>query len=90
MVDIFRILTGEPRETKTPHNWVIFSNPRNGKIKITACHACGVMLPENSAAGVCSGASKKHPILNKGWTTNGTAAFVPAQAAQPKRQQDAA
>lgn len=64
------------KNASTPHDWVIYSNPRNGKIRITACLSCGSMLREGVNDSACAGEKERHPILSNGWKTDGQAAFI--------------
>ena len=58
------------KESEETHDWVVFSNPRNGKIKITGCLSCGSVLHEGANDSICTGEKDTHPILSKGWKTN--------------------
>ena len=69
---------GTQKDVKMAHDWVVFSNPRNGKIRITGCLSCGSVLREGANDSVCAGAKDSHPMLSKGWTTDKQAAFIAA------------
>lgn len=71
-------LINTQKDSEATHDWVIFSNPRNGKIRITGCLSCGSMLREGANDSVCVGKKESHPILSKGWTTDRQAAFIAA------------
>ena len=76
MINKIDSLTSMRKDSKNPHGWVIYSNPRNGKVRITACLYCGSMLREGSNDSVCTGEKEKHPISSKGWKTDGQPAFI--------------
>jgi len=57
------------KETKTnKHRWVRYSNPRNGRIQITACKDCGTMLMGALSSRPCSPDQTENIIETKGWT----------------------
>lgn len=50
------------------HNWVTFYNPRNGRVRVTACAKCGIANDFRSKALSCVDVSlEKHPMKKMGW-----------------------
>ena len=76
MIGIISILGNSQRREKVSHDWVVFSNPRNGKIRITACRECGTMLRGSANYRSCEGQEKRHPIIARGWKTDGKSVFM--------------
>ena len=53
---------------KENHQWVTYSNPRNGRIRVIACKYCGVMKMGALASKPCSPNETQNSIESKGWT----------------------
>ena len=55
-------------KNKKIHNWVTFSNPRNGRVKVLACAACGVAKSAISDNLSCVPlAVEDHHMKKMGW-----------------------
>ena len=55
-------------KNKEVHNWVTFSNPRNGRVKVLACAACGVAKGSISdKVGCTTLAVENHHMKKMGW-----------------------
>ena len=55
-------------KNKHTHNWVQFSNPRNGRVRILACAACGVAKGVASDnVGCVTLATENHHMKKMGW-----------------------
>ena len=50
------------------HQWVLFHNPRNKKVKVTACARCGIAKGPISMNVVCEDLGKRaHRMQKMGW-----------------------
>ena len=53
---------------KQQHNFVTFTNPRNGKVRIKACASCGLAKGLEVAVRHCNAtATHEHKMLAAGW-----------------------
>ena len=53
---------------KNDHEWVRYSNPRNGRIQVTACKQCGTMQVGALSSRPCSKKQIENSLESKGWT----------------------
>jgi len=63
-------------EQTQSHQWVMFRNPRNGLIQISACKNCGTMEAPALASRTCQPIVGKHSMLTKGWVSVSSPATV--------------
>lgn len=58
------------------HQWQIFTNPRNGKIRVEACEVCGCLRSAQTLKTNCNvmDETTNNKMLELGWTTNRSAA----------------
>ena len=61
------IKTNSNTEATGSHEWVMFSNPRNGRIQVSACKHCGTMHSPALAARTCQPEVGKNAMKTKGW-----------------------
>ena len=55
-------------KNKQTHNWVTFSNPRNGRVRVLACATCGVAKGGISDNLSCTTlAIENHHMKKMGW-----------------------
>jgi len=52
--------------SKNPHQWVIFRNPRNGRVKVHGCAKCGAIRNAVTDADKCVSNSPNQLML-AGW-----------------------
>ncbi len=55
------------KDRLTGHKWVLYSNPRNGRIQVNACQRCGTMMVSVRAAKRCNPKHSKNPMESIGW-----------------------
>jgi len=67
------------KDHHTSHKWVHYSNPRNGRIQVSACQHCGTMLAGILASKPCIPTHAKNPIEAKGWIISSQAPENQAQ-----------
>jgi len=61
------IATNSNENATGSHEWVMFSNPRNGRIQVSACKHCGIMHSPALAARTCQPEMSKNAMKAKGW-----------------------
>jgi hypothetical protein len=68
-VDIMTAKTSSYSLNRTnDHSWIMYSNPRNGRIQVKACIKCGVAHVFSGAIRACSGSSSRpHSLEALGW-----------------------
>ena len=55
------------RAQNQSHQWVVFSNPRNGLVKISACKNCGTGYAPVMDSRACQPVVGKTSIESRGW-----------------------
>ena len=53
------------------HEWELFVNPRNGRVQVMACGACGIAKGLEAIIKLCAPTAEgEHRMIKAGWQKN--------------------